>query len=193
MSSLREQITALEKEVYDKKKMLARLREELPAQPVSDYVFKDWAAKAVKLSDLFGERDELLIAFNMGKSCSYCTLWADGYNGLAAHLDNRAGFAVVSPDTPEVQRAFAEGRGWRFKMVSHSENDFGRDMGYVVDKNGETYYLPGVMSFSKDSEGNIFRHANAAFGPGDNYCVMWDFMDLLPKGANKWAPKYAYD
>ena len=41
----------------------------------------------------------------MGRGCSYCTLWADGFNGLRHHFEDRAAFVVVSPDTPEQQKA----------------------------------------------------------------------------------------
>ena len=40
------------------------------------------------LLDLFGDRDTLLAIHNMGQGCRYCTLWADGFNGLLPHLES---------------------------------------------------------------------------------------------------------
>jgi len=65
------------------------------------------------LAGLFGRKDDLVVIHNMGSSCPYCTLWADGFNGLYDHLANRAAFALSSPDAPAAQKRFAEGpRDW---------------------------------------------------------------------------------
>ena len=72
----------------------------------------------VSLLDLFGDKNELFVVHNMGKSCSYCTMWADGFNGIYHHLIDQASFVVASPDTPEVQENFAAERKWRFPMIS---------------------------------------------------------------------------
>ena len=90
-----------------------KMRETLAAvepQPVQDYELANNAG-AVRLSELFGDHEDLI--HNMGVTCSYCTLWADGYNGIHPHVVTRAGFAVSSPDRPTVQKKFAESRGWR--------------------------------------------------------------------------------
>jgi len=60
----------------------------------------------------------------MGRSCPYCTMWADGFNGVLDHLEDRAAFALVSPDTPLAQRKFAGSRGWKFKMVLEQGDQF---------------------------------------------------------------------
>lgn len=182
------QIEALEKEIQEKKKVLAMLRAREYADEVNDYTFIDHANKEVKLSELFGDKDELILVWNMGKSCPYCTLWADGYNGLTDHLNDRASFVVVSPDESEVQKEFAKSRGWRFKMVSRAENSFGVDFD-METKDGK--HMPGVSVFLKDENG-LYIQATTLFGPGDNYCIMWDFIDLLPSDT-RWAPKYSYE
>ena len=51
--------------------------------------------------------------------------------------------------------------------------------------------MPGVLSFTKDN-GKTYFHSRTFFGPGENYCTMWGFVDLLPKGVNDWQPKYDY-
>src|SRR5208282_3588137 len=107
------EIQKLEKSIRVAKDKLAKLRRRAAAQPVADYVFTGSLGERLSLSEAFGDRDELIVVHNMGRSCPYCTMWADGFNGLLPHLENRAAFAVVSPDRPKGQKAFAAKRGWK--------------------------------------------------------------------------------
>jgi predicted dithiol-disulfide oxidoreductase (DUF899 family) len=129
-----------------------------------------------------------MVIHNMGKGCSYCTLWADGFNGFVKPLNDRVPFVLVSPDKPSVQKEFAESRGWTFKMLSASESTFTKDLGFEKE---EKKYWPGVSTFVR-KEGKIFRVNYDFFGPGDYYCSVWHLFDLLPKGENAWKPKYVY-
>ena len=161
-----------------------KMRETLAAvepQPVQDYELANNAG-AVRLSELFGDHEDLILIHNMGVTCSYCTLWADGYNGIHPHVVTRAGFAVSSPDRPTVQRKFAESRGWRFPMVSHAGSTFAADMGYVSAKGG---WMPGVSVFRREGT-NILRVSDTGFSPGDDFCTLWHFFDLLPGGVGEW-------
>jgi predicted dithiol-disulfide oxidoreductase (DUF899 family) len=146
-------------------------------QEVDDYEFATIDGP-VRLSELFGDRDDLILIHNMGSSCSYCTLWADGYNGIHRHVVARAAFAVSSPDRPDVQMKIAQSRGWQFPMVSHAGSTFAADMGYVSARGGWT---PGVSVF-KRAGGSIARVSDTGFSPGDDYCTLWHFFDLLPGG-----------
>lgn len=161
-----------------------RMRETLAnvePQPVKDYEFTT-ADGAVRLSTLFGEHEDLILIHNMGISCSYCTLWADGYNGVHQHLVTRAGFVISSPDRPAVQTKFAASRGWTFPMVSHADSTFAADMGFVSEKGG---WMPGVSVFRREGE-TILRVSDTSFSPGDDFCVLWHFFDLLPGGVGEW-------
>jgi predicted dithiol-disulfide oxidoreductase (DUF899 family) len=186
--TLQEQIDDLEEEIVKKKGEVARLRRSMPRQEVSDFVFHS-SAEDVGFSSLFEKHDELIIIHNMGKGCRYCTLWADGFNGVLNHLENRAAFAVVSPDDPQTQKSFAESRGWKFRMLSGKGNDFTNEMGFISEKGG---YMPGISTFIKDDSGKIYRVAKSYFGPGDDFCGIWHIFDLLVKGANDWEPQYKY-
>ncbi len=139
------------------------------------------------MADLFGDKDTLFVVHNMGRSCVYCALWADGLNGLVDHLENAAAFVVTSPDSPEVQQAFAAERGWRFRMLSHAGSTFAQDMGYVRDC-GQS---PGLSVFRKNADGGVVRVGDTEFGPGDDYCAIWHMLDLTP-GAGTWSPRYSY-
>ena len=128
----------------------------------------------------------------MGKSCPYCTLWADGFNGVAGHLEDRAGFVVVSPDAPEDQQAFAKSRGWTFRMLSAKESSFTDDMGYMAEYEGKPWPQPGYSTFRKNEDGQVQRVAHAPFGPGDPYCGVWHLFELLDGGTGEWQPKFEY-
>jgi predicted dithiol-disulfide oxidoreductase (DUF899 family) len=172
---------------------IARLREEMrhtqnavEPEPVENYTFATIDG-ATKLADLFGDKDTLFVIHNMGASCRFCTLWADGFNGVLPHLESRAAFVVSSPDTPDKQQKFKDSRGWKFRMVSHRGGNFARDMGYADDNN----YRPGVSVFKKE-KGSIVRVSDQQLGPYDDFCSVWHFFDMLPGGAGDWAPQYKY-
>ncbi|MET1014370.1 MAG: DUF899 family protein [Paenisporosarcina sp.] len=141
------------------------------------FVRKDGAS--VSLLDLFGDKDDLIVIQNMGKSCSYCTMWADGFNGVYHYLVHKAPFFLASPDPPEVQTTLAEERNWRFPMISTQNNTFNQDQGFFID--GQVY--PGVSVFRKTHSGEIYLVANDYFDPGDDYSSPWHFFDLLPSGS----------
>jgi predicted dithiol-disulfide oxidoreductase (DUF899 family) len=157
-------------------------------QVVQDYRFASSRGE-LSLSQLFGDKADLFVIHNMGRSCPYCTLWADGYNGVYEHLASRAVFVMSSPDPPAVQREFAAGRGWKFPMVSHQGTSFAQDMGYRSDKGN---WLPGVSVFQRQG-GRIVRVADSGFHPGDDFCAVWHFFDLLPQGRADWQARFAYD
>ncbi len=185
---IEQEIGALEKEMLEMKKKLAELKRGLPRKEISDYDLIGRDGQTVKLSEMFGSHDELILIHNMGKGCPYCTLWADEFNGALGHLENRASFALVSPDDHNVQKEFASGRGWKFRMYSGKGSSFIKDMGF---ERTEGSYSPGVSTFLKE-DGKIFRTAKDFFGPHDNYCGVWHIFDLLPRGINEWQPKFSY-
>ncbi len=180
LGEYRAQIAALRKE-------MRAMQAAVEPEAVEDYVFRGADGGATRLSELFGDKDTLFVVHNMGASCVYCTLWADGFNGVYDHLANRAAFALSSPDAPDAQRKFAAGRGWKFPMVSYAGNTFGEDMGYRVDGRAR----PGVSVFRRKN-GKILRVADTGFSPGDDFCAVWHFLDLVPEGAAGWQPKFKY-
>ena len=106
------EIEAVEKEIGELIVKLNALRKENPGEEVPNYVLATVDGER-SLLDLFGSRDKLLMIHNMGQGCRYCTLWADGFNGLVAHLESAMSVVLVSKDAPDVQRRFASSRGWR--------------------------------------------------------------------------------
>ncbi len=179
MTTIHEQINALEQEIFQKKKQLLELRKSVGERLVPNYEFLTSSNQQTTLLDLFGDKNELFVIHNMGRGCSYCTMWADGFNGVYHHLVAKAGFVLASPDEPSVQEDFAAERKWQFPMISVKENSFTDDVGFIIEKQ----HYPGVSTFRKDEDNNIHLYAQAFFGPGDDYCVPWHLFDLLPSGS----------
>lgn len=182
VASARKRLEELEREIAARHEERRTLLKSISGERVQDYELKNRDGAVTRLSEMFGDKKELMLVHNMGRSCPYCTLWADGFNGVAGHLDNRVAFALVSPNPPDVQKKFAESRGWTFTMYSSEGSSFTRDMGYEIDHEGQPYQLPGVSVFTKDAEGNITRTAHDFFGPGDPYAGIWHLFELLPDG-----------
>ncbi|MCI0532030.1 MAG: DUF899 family protein [candidate division Zixibacteria bacterium] len=187
-SRVKKQIEKMEKERIKSAQKLAKMRKSLPREAVKNYTFKDKNGKPVKMFSLFGGKQDLIVIHNMGKRCVYCTMWADGFNGIRHHMENRAGFVVISPDPPGIQKKFAASRNWKFNMLSAHGTDFNKNMGYESPK-GDPW--PGVSMFHRKN-GKVYRVSHAGFGPWDDYCTVWHLFDLLADGSNGWEPKYKY-
>jgi len=181
-----EKLATYRRDMAALREKMRALQNEAEPQEVENYRFAT-ADGPVRLSDLFGGKEHLFVIHNMGKSCPACTMWADGFNGVLPHLENRAAFVVSSPDGPETQRVFPASRGWRFRMVSHQGTSFAADMGY----RGETGWLPGVSVFRREGD-EIYRVSDASFDEGDDFCTVYHLFDLLPEGAAGWRLKFAY-
>ena len=186
--------TATRARLQDYRNRIAALRAEMRAtqaavepEAVGDYVFSTLSG-TVRLAELFGDKRELFAVHNMGTKCPSCTMWADGFNGVYQHLADRAAFVVISADPPAVQRQFAADRGWRFPMVSCQGNAFSADMGF---SSPDEPVGPGVSVFQRNGE-QIVRMSDTEFGPGDDFCAVWHFFDLLPEGRKEFRPKFRY-
>lgn len=184
---------ATAQKIKEYRRQIAGLREQMRTaqasvepEEVRDYELARAGDGPVKLSQLFGDKDTLFVVHNMGASCPYCTLWADGFNGVYDHLRNRAAFVLTSPDTPEQQQRFAQARGWRFPMASCRGTNFPQDMGYWDDGP-----MPGVSVFKRQGD-RIVRVSDTSFSPGDDFCSVWHFLDLIPEGAGDWEPRINY-
>ncbi|NNC88105.1 MAG: DUF899 family protein [Akkermansiaceae bacterium] len=180
-------IGAFEDRLVAESRRLAEMHRQGDPEPVGDCALHRTAGP-VKLSDCFEGKRDLIVIHNMGTGCSYCTMWADGINGLQHHLRDRAGLVLVSPDPPEVLEKFAAGRGWRFPLASAHGTTFIADMGFEADGSA----LPGVSTFFRNDDGSLVRVASEQFGPFDLFCPTWHFLARLRDGVDGWTPKFAY-
>lgn len=176
----------LEAEIMEKALKLAALRKAEAAVEIGDYTFQTLAGEA-RLSDLFASRDRLLAIHNMGQGCRYCTLWADGLNGLVPHLEDAMAVVLLSKDPPETQRRLARDRGWRFRLASHGGGAYMSEQCKMAGYDN----CPGAVVYEK-TDGKIFRRGRAAFGPGDLYSPVWHLLALGGVGADEWTPQFHY-
>ena len=179
-----DKIVALERRIGELIAELNALRGASAPEPVPNYAFQTSAGE-MSLLELFGDRDRLLVIHNMGQGCRYCTLWADGFNGLLPHLEDALAVAMVSKDAPDVQRVFANSRGWRFRMASHGGGAYIQEQGVF----GQAENYPGAVVYQRDGDA-IARKNACVFGPGDIYCALWPFLGMA--GVDDWTPQYRY-
>lgn len=179
IEELEQQIAALTEQVNAK-------RREAPSHEVPDYVLSAISGE-VRLSQLFAGHESLLVIHNMGQRCRYCTLWADGINGFLPHLESVMGVALLSKDPPEVQRRFANARGWRFQLASHLGGDYIREQ---TTMQGEAN-MPGAVLYERRND-RIFRKNSVVFGPGDMFCSAWNLLALAGLGGDNWTPQFSY-
>lgn len=179
---VQDKLRKIQEDIASSRKKMIKLLGKLADMDVQDYVLKDTSGNDVKLSEMFGDKKELILIHNMGKSCPYCTLWADGLSGVSYFIEKKAAFVLTSPDAPEVQKEFAESRGWKMKTYSTAGSTFTKDMGYEMENKD---YWPGVSVFQKDADGKIKRVAKDYFGPGDFYASPFHLFDLIPGNVNE--------
>jgi len=171
LAGIAKKIAALEKQART-------VRVRAPRKRVADYELTRADGGLVKLSALFEGKDQLVLIHNMGKSCPYCTMWADGFNALWKKVAEKAAFVVVNNDVPDEQARVAAARGWSFPMVSARGTTLFRDLGFA-DAKGDWY--PGASTLVRKKNGTIERYAGVPFGPGDKFNSVFSFFELLPK------------
>lgn len=180
------EIVELEGQIYELTLKLHELQKSNSGEVVENYVF-DTQAGQTNLLELFGEHERLLAIHNMGQACRYCTLWADGLNGFLPHLESTMAVVLVSKDSPDLQRTFANSRGWRFRLASHGGGDYAREQ--TVQEGAIN--MPGAVVYERKGD-DIVRKNAVIFGPGDLYCSMWNLLALAGLSEDGWTPQYSY-
>lgn len=142
----------------------------------------------VTLSESFEDKHDLIVIHNMGTICSWCTMWADGFNGVQDHLRDRTALLLLSPDPAETVEKFAKGRGWKFPVASVKDTGFNEFINF--GKSNDAH--PGFSTFYKDTEGNITRISTECFGDFDLFSPVWHMLGRLKDGVNKWEPQFKY-
>lgn len=181
------EVQALERQIMELTQQLHALRAASPATEVPDYPLETLQGPTT-LRAMFGTQDRLLVIHNMGQACRYCTLWADGINGLLPHLESVMAVVLVSPDPPDAQRRFANSRGWQFRIASHGGGDYIREQ--TVMEGVEN--MPGATVYERRGD-TIVRRSATPFGPGDQYCVVYPLLGLAGLGAEPgFTPQFRY-
>jgi len=133
--SKREELRIAEIESMKLRERVAQLRRELPRSAiVNDYTFLagpadlkagDSPTRTVRLSELFTARDRAVIIYHLmygkrqTKPCPMCTLWIDGFNGVAHYIAQNADLAIVAAADPATLPAHARKRG-RIRQYRYS-------------------------------------------------------------------------
>jgi predicted dithiol-disulfide oxidoreductase (DUF899 family) len=210
----REELRLAEIESMKLRERVAELRRQLPQGAiVEDYEFVEGPAelnvgdtpvKKVRLRELFSAPDRSLVIYHFmyGKKqttpCPMCTLWIDGFNGVAHHLARNLDFAIVAAADPSTLRAHARRRGWNnLRLLSTSENTFKYDLG-SEDRDGNQDSTISV--FTRDAVGTL-RHFYSAH-PWmaadirergiDLLTPAYNMLDLTPQGRGDWYASLDY-
>ena len=195
-----------EKEFTKLRDQLSQQRRDLPWVEVDkEYVFDGPNGKET-LSELFDGRSQLIVYHfmydpNWDVGCPSCSFWADNFNDIIVHLNQRDVTMIAVSRAPYSKiDAYKKRLGWDFKWVSSFDIDFNHD--YYVSftseelekKKGFYNYtiqdptvseLPGVSVFYKDQAGKIF-HTYSAYARGiDILNNTYNYLDLVPNGRDE--------
>ncbi len=203
--TLRQAEIALKEQV----ETVARLRRELPAAtPVPhDYEFVGMTGSepgAIRLSQLFSADDKPLLVYHFmwapdaDDPCPMCTMWTDGYNAVAPHIDRNATSVLITKQDAAVTRQFAQRRGWsNLRILSSGGTSFNRDFGMETPDGRQ---LPGLSVFLKGNDGKAHHFYTTSALMGDEhyrgmdlFTPVWNLLDLLPQGRGNFMPLVSYD
>ena len=151
---------------------------------------------------MFVPRGYAFVDFMYGKlqtsPCPMCTLWIDGFNGVAHHVAQNVNLAIAAAADPAILRQHARNRGWRnLRLLSCGDSTFKYDLG-SEDADGEQDSTISV--FTRDVDGQI-RHRYTAHPRMDDaidqrgidlLCPVWHLLDLTPQGRGDWYAELAY-
>ena len=175
--SARDALLAEEKALVEKVKAVAEQRRKLPpgGRIKEDYTFK-WATdehlgKEVKVSELFGDKDTLLIySFMYGPGwdnpCPSCTSLVDGFDRTTYQVTRNAAFVAIAKAPANMINAWAKKRGWsQIALVSGSDSPYQAD--YKCQGETDDMQWP-VMHVFKKTDGDIFHF----WGNGNYKAIM---------------------
>jgi predicted dithiol-disulfide oxidoreductase (DUF899 family) len=195
-----------EKEFTILRDQLSQQRRDLPWVTVNkEYVFEGPNGKQT-LSELFDGRSQLIVYHFMfdpswEAACLHCSFWADNFNRIIVHLNQRDVTMIAVSRAPYSKlAAYRKRMGWDFKWVSSCDTDFNFDyhVSFTPEElaKKEAFYnfvtqdphsseREGVSVFYKDPAGRVF-HTYSAYARGiDMLNVAYHYLDLVPKGRDE--------
>lgn len=195
-----------EKEFTVLRDKLGQQQRDMPWVSVDkEYLFVGPNGKQT-LSDLFDGRTQLIVYHfmydpNWDAGCPSCSFWADNFNGIVVHLNQRDVTMIAVSRAPYSKiEEYKKRMGWNFKWVSSYDNDFNFD--YHVsftpkelsekkafyNYNLQDTHSPereGVSVFYKDTADHVF-HTYSAYARGiDVLNVAYHYLELVPKGRDE--------
>jgi predicted dithiol-disulfide oxidoreductase (DUF899 family) len=202
----RKQLLVKEKEFTRLRDQLSQQLRNLPWKAVDkEYVFEGPNGKQT-LPELFDGRSQLIVYHFMFDpswegGCPHCSFWADNFNGIITHLNQRDVTMIAVSRAPYSKlAAYKKRMDWDFKWVSSSDTDFNFDY-HVSFKSEEltkkkAFYnftiqdsldseREGVSVFYKDPTGNVF-HTYSTYARGiDIVNTAYNYLDMAPKGRDE--------
>src|SRR6266550_2681317 len=159
-----------EKELTWRSDELARRRQELPWVGVDKQYGFETDEGSASLKDLFRGRSQLLVYhFMFGPDykagCPSCSAIADGFNGIAVHLQNHdVAFSAVSLAPLAKLQAFKRRMGWTFPWASSQGGDFNFDFNVSIT---EKQQREGGVEYNYERGGHVLdaKPEAAAAGP----------------------------
>ena len=189
----RDALLAEEKALVEKVKAVAQQRRELPpgGRIKENYTFK-WATddklgKDVKISELFGDKDTLLLynfMFGPGwdNPCPSCTSLVDGFDRTWYQVSQYAAFVATAKAPAEMINAWAKKRDWsQIDLVSGSECSYQAD--YKCQGENDDMQWPILHVFRK-KDGDIYHYWGTELQGNhvDTVWPYWNLMDFTPEG-----------
>jgi predicted dithiol-disulfide oxidoreductase (DUF899 family) len=200
----RRALLAKEKALKHEQDALARERQQMPWVRVEKEYRFDTPDGKQSLSELFGEKSQLMIYHFMfapewEAGCPSCSMAADTMDANYAHLTQRdVAFAMVSRAPLGKIEAFKRRLGWSVPWVSSYGTRFNQDFGvtYVEGRPKDGWYnfatsghpseeAPGVSVFYKDADGVIYRTYSAYARGLEGILGVYTLLDLAPKGRDE--------
>jgi predicted dithiol-disulfide oxidoreductase (DUF899 family) len=196
-----------------KEKAFTRLREELSQQRRAlpwEAVAKDYSFEGPdgnqSLSELFAGRSQLIVYhFMFGPDweagCQHCSFWADNFNEIIVHLNQRDVTMIAVSHAPYGRlAAYRKRMGWSFKWISSNGTDFNFDYqaSFTPEQIAEKKALynfavqdpgiaerEGISVFYKDESGRLF-HTYSTYARGiDIANTAYHYLDMVPKGRDE--------
>ena len=201
-----------EKEFTVLRDKLGQQQRDMPWVSVDkEYLFVGPNGKQT-LSDLFDGRTQLIVYHfmydpNWDAGCPSCSFWADNFNGIVVHLNQRDVTMIAVSRAPYSKiEEYKKRMGWNFKWVSSYDNDFNFDyhVSFTPEElskkkafynyNLQDTHSPereGVSVFYKDTADHVFRTYSAYARGIDVLNVAYHYLDLVPKGRDEDGHEFA--
>lgn len=210
----RDELRLAEIELMRQRERVAAMRRQLPpGAVVQDYRFQegppnldagDTPITTVRLSELFTGPGRPVVIYHLmyGKRqtspCPMCTMWIDGYNGIARHLAPHVDFAIVAAADPAMLRQHARTREWRhLRLLSSVDGTFKYDL---RSEDADGAQDSTISVFTRDRDGTL-RHSYSAH-PWmaadvkergiDLLTPVYNMLDLTPHGRGNWYAQLSY-
>jgi predicted dithiol-disulfide oxidoreductase (DUF899 family) len=209
----RDELRLAEIELMRQRERVAELRRRLPQGAiVQDYAFEEGPAnlnagatpvRTVRLSELFTGPNRSVVVYHFmygkrTKPCPMCTMFIDGWNGVAHHLAQNVDVVIAAAADLKALRAHARARDWdNLRFLSCGSNTFKFDLG---SEDEEGHQDATVSVFTKDKDGKLRHFYSVHPSMADDIkqrgidllCPVYHVLDLTPQGRGDWSASFDY-